>query len=84
MGKKKKKKKKRKTTKGQTKKFDVGYLDMEVFVASAGEEVLLRWLKHMKAGIAKKKGYKRKASFWNNARMRYIYNTTGPYNMMRF
>ena len=57
--------------------------DMEVLVAEIGASFLLKWLEHMKAEIAQKP-YKNPKSFWAIAKMRYIWNTTGPLSMKRF
>jgi len=58
-------------------------LDMELLIARAGNPILLAWLDHMAAEI-ESKTYADKKSFWYGAKMRYIYNTTGPYSMTRF
>ena len=58
-------------------------LDMEVIIGATGNAIFLRWLEHMAQEI-RGKDYKDKSSFWYNARMRYVYNTTGPYSMARF
>jgi len=59
------------------------YLDMEVIVGREGNEIFIRWLDYM-MGEIKDKAYRTKKSFWYNARMRYIYNTTGPACLNRF
>jgi len=59
------------------------YLDMEVIVGREGNEIFIRWLDYM-MGEIKDKAYRNKKSFWYNARMRYIYNTTGPACLNRF
>jgi len=59
------------------------YLDMELLVATQGNGALLGWLNHMKQEIGSK-SYSEPKSFWYGAKMRYIYNTTGPYSMQRF
>ena len=58
-------------------------LEMEVLIATKGNSVLLRWLDHMREEI-ETKDYVTVASFWHNARMRYIWHTTGPRSMSRF
>ena len=57
-------------------------LDMEVIVASEGNAVLLDWLAYIRDQIACKP-YDDKSSFYYNAKMRYVFNTTGPYSMRR-
>lgn len=58
-------------------------LEMEVIIGSKGNAIFLRWLEHMAQEI-RGKDYGDKSSFWFNARMRYVYNTTGPMSMARF
>ena len=58
-------------------------LDMEVIIGSAGNKVFLDWLNYIREQIASKP-YAEKSSFWHKARMRYVFNTTGPYAMRRF
>ena len=58
-------------------------LEMEVLIATKGNPVLLRWLDHMREEI-ETKDYVTETSFWRNARMRYVWNTTGPRSMSRF
>ena len=58
-------------------------LDMEVIVGSEGNTVLLDWLDYIRDQIACRP-YADKSSFWYNAKMRYVFNTTGPYSMRRF
>ena len=58
-------------------------LEMEVLIATKGNSVLLRWLDHMREEI-ETKDYVTETSFWRNARMRYVWNTTGPRSMSRF
>ena len=58
-------------------------LDMEVIIGSAGNQTFLDWLNYIREQIASK-SYAEKSSFWHDARMRYIFNTTGPYAMRRF
>ena len=57
--------------------------DMEVLVAEMGALFLLKWLEYMEAQIAERP-YSNPKKFWGFARMRYIYNTTGPVSMRRF
>ena len=59
------------------------FLDMEVLVGEKGSPVFLKWLEHIRKEIFEK-NYKDQHSFWHNAKMRYIYNTTGPVSMRRF
>jgi len=65
-----------------TKKAD-HYLDMEVVVATQGNPILLELVDFMVNEIASKP-YKSPLSFWYSARMRYIWQTTGPRAMARF
>ena len=57
-------------------------LDMEVIVGTPGNAIFIRWLNYIAEQI-QKKSYDR-GSFWYNAKMRYIFHTTGPYCMRRF
>jgi len=57
-------------------------LDMEVIVGTPGNAIFIRWLNYIAEQI-QKKSYDR-GSFWYNAKMRYIFHTTGPYCMNRF
>jgi hypothetical protein len=59
------------------------FLEMEVIVAAQGNAIVLDWLEHIRQEIAGKP-YKKRSSFWYNAKMRYVYNTTGPISMQRF
>ena len=59
------------------------YLEMEVIVGTRGNDIFLRWVDHIATEIANKP-YAETNSFWRNARMRYVYNTTGPMSMHRF
>ena len=59
------------------------FLDMEVLVGEKGSPFFLKWLEHIRKEISEK-NYKDQRSFWHNAKMRYIYNTTGPVSMRRF
>ena len=56
---------------------------MEVIVGSAGNELFLHWLDYMKEQITEKPNAQ-KTNFWYNAKMRYVFQTTGPYSMNRF
>ena len=58
-------------------------LEMEVIVGQCGEPFFLRWLTHIAEEIAGKP-YQDPKSFWWTAKMRYVYNTTGPVAMKRF
>ena len=58
-------------------------LDMEVIIGSAGNRVFMDWLNYIRNQIAGKP-YADKSSFWYAAKMRYVFNTTGPYSMNRF
>ena len=57
------------------------FLEMEVIIAKANHPMLIPWLVYMQEQI-KSKPYR--FGFWGNARMRYIWNTTGPAAMKRF
>ena len=57
-------------------------LDMEVIVGAPGNAIFIRWLDYIAEEI-QKKSYAR-GSFWHKAKMRYIFQTTGPYCMRRF
>ena len=59
------------------------YLEMEVVIGEQGNPVFIRWLEHIQREI-ECKPYAKKNSFWYQARMRYVYNTTGPRSMARF
>ena len=59
------------------------YFEMEVLVAERGNGILLDWVNHVCKEILSKP-YHQAKSFWFNAKMRYIYNTTGPKSMSRF
>ena len=59
------------------------FLDMEVIIGSAGNPVFLDWMENMQEQIARKP-YKNKSSLWVTAKMRYIFHTTGPYDMNKF
>ena len=59
------------------------FYDMEVLVGEVRSPFLLGWLDHVCDEIGSK-DYHNKKSLWYNARMRYIYHTTGPYAMRRF
>ena len=59
------------------------YVDMEVIVGTKGNEFFSRWLDYVQASI-RAKPYSNKKSFWANAKMRYIYHTTGPHCLNRF
>ena len=57
------------------------FLDMEVLVGRVDHPLLWEWL-HFMAREMKRLPYNR--GFWRRAKMRYIYNTTGPVAMQRF
>ena len=79
-----KKQRMRLTSKNKTTSRDGDqYLDMEVIIGSAGNIVFLDWLAHVHQEIASKP-YAQKNSFWYNAKMRYVFHTTGPHSMNRF
>ena len=59
------------------------FYDMEVLVGEVRSPFLLGWLDHVCDEIGSK-DYHNKKSLWYNARMRYIYHTTGPMAMRRF
>lgn len=59
------------------------YLEMEVIIGEQGNELFVRWLEHIRQEI-ESKSYSQKSSFWYHAKMRYVYNTTGPMSMTRF
>ena len=59
------------------------FYDMEVLVGEVRSPFLLGWLDHVCDEIGSK-DYHDKKSLWYNARMRYIYHTTGPMAMRRF
>ena len=59
------------------------FYDMEVLVGEVRSPFLLGWLHHVCDEIGSK-DYHNKNSLWYNARMRYIYHTTGPMAMRRF
>ena len=59
------------------------FFEMEVLVAAEANALSLRWLEFMQLQIADKPFDKPK-SFWRVAKMRYIYQTTGPSAMRRF
>ena len=56
---------------------------MEVVVGTAGNIIFLDWLDYIQKQILEK-SYTAPTSFWHNARMRYVFHTTGPYSMNRF
>ena len=58
------------------------YVDMEVIVATRNAEILIGIVNYMVEQI-KEKAY-HEGTFWWNARMRYIYHTTGPHCLNRF
>ena len=62
---------------------ETGFLEMEVLVGAAGNSVFLDWLEYIKKEIASKP-YHSPGSFWYVAKMRYVYQTTGPLSMQRF
>ena len=59
------------------------FYDMEVLVGEVRSPFLLGWLDHVCDEVGSK-DYHNKKSLWYNARMRYIYHTTGPMAMRRF
>ena len=59
------------------------FWDMEVLVGERGSPFLLKWTEHMRKEISQR-DYRTPGSAWYHRRMRYIYNTTGPYSMRRF
>ena len=59
------------------------FFEMEVLVAAEANALSLRWLEFMQLQIADKPFDKPK-SFWRVAKMRYVYQTTGPSAMRRF
>ena len=59
------------------------YAEMEIIVAKQGNDMLLRWMDHIVSEIADKP-YTDPRSFWWDAKMRYVYNTTGPTSLKRF
>ena len=61
----------------------VSVIEMEVIIGSQGNTIFLDWLEHIRQEIVSKP-YSQKSSFWYNAKMRYVYNTTGPKSMARF
>jgi hypothetical protein len=56
---------------------------MEVIIGSLGNTIFPGWLAHISKEIASKP-YAEKGSFWYNAKMRYVFHTTGPHGMNRF
>lgn len=56
---------------------------MEVIIGSAGNVVFLDWLDYIRDQIAGRPSAN-KASCWYTRRMRYVFETTGPYSMNRF
>ena len=57
------------------------FLDMEVLVGNINHPLLLEWL-HFMAREIDRLPYDR--GFWRTAKMRYVWNTTGPIGMQRF
>ena len=57
------------------------FLEMEVIIAKANHPMLIPWLVYMQEQI-NSKPYS--SGFWGKAKMRYIWNTTGPMAMGRF
>ena len=57
------------------------FLEMEVIIAKANHPMLIPWLVYMQEQI-NSKPYS--TGFWGKAKMRYIWNTTGPMAMGRF
>ena len=58
------------------------YLEMEIIVSTRGNDIFIRWLDHMRAEIQSKEYAKK--GFWKTAKMRYVYQTTGPASLSRF
>ena len=58
-------------------------LDMEVIIGCAGHAFFVRWLEHIRCELDKR-DYSNPASPWFDRKMRYIWQTTGPYCMRRF
>ena len=58
-------------------------LDMEVIIGAAGHHVFVDWLNYIDTQI-QCKPYADTRSFWYAAKMRYVFQTTGPYSMNRF
>ena len=58
------------------------FWDMEVIVGERACGAFIRWLDHIRKEISTKRYGT--GAFWNTARMRYIYHTTGPASMHRF
>lgn len=57
------------------------FLDMEVLVGTPNNPLLMDWLEYMRDQIAERKT---DSGFWQKAKMRYIWHTTGPRAMQRF
>ena len=57
--------------------------EMEVLSAAPRNSVLVRWLDYMKTQISEKE-FDGVNSFWRNAKMRYVFHTTGPLALARF
>ena len=55
--------------------------EMELLVATAGNPILMEWLRHIVHQVQERPYEK---GFFKNARCRYIYQTTGPASMARF
>merc|ERR1711966_114803 len=56
---------------------------MEVLVAVQANALLMHWLDYMKQKIETRR-WATPGDLYHNARMRYVYNTTGPSAMGRF
>ena len=59
------------------------FFEMEVLVAAQANALLVHWMDYMKEQIGQKR-WAKPGEFYNTARMRYVYNTTGPAAMERF
>ena len=58
------------------------YFEMEVIIGSKGNKVFLDWMEHIRQELTTKDW--RTIKHWRLAKMRYIWNTTGPMSMKRF
>ena len=59
------------------------YVDMEVIIGTAGNAVFIDWLDYIRQQLVEKQ-WRTPGSFWYNAKMRYVFHTTGPYALKRF
>ena len=57
------------------------FLDMEVLVANINHPLLWGWLEYMQHEITR---FPYETGFWRMAKMRYVWQTTGPLAMQRF